>query len=316
MFSFLPSPLLGVLSASMIVLNTLFWCATLVPLILLKFIPIQPLRHFSTLGLMWLANHWVAGNSLIMKLTQDTDWDVSGIEQLDLRKSYLVISNHRSWTDIFVLQHVFQGKIPFLKFFLKQQLIWVPLLGVAWWALDFPFMKRYSREYLEKHPEMRGKDMETTRKHCEKYKQYPVSVINFLEGTRLTEAKLKRQNSPYQQLLKPKAGGVALVLSAMGDTLSEVLDVTILYPGHQKHKPFWALLSGHLPEITVKVRTLPLPENVIGRDYLNDPDYQQQIQTWVNQLWQDKDQLIQATQAAWQSQHPDTRQPAPQLEKV
>ena len=111
---------------------------------------------------------------------------------------YLMTSNHQSWADILVLQKVTNRRVPSLKFFLKQELIWVPLLGLAWWALDFPFMKRYSRAQLEKRPELKGKDMETTRKACEKYAHYPVSVMNFFEGTRFTEEKHRQQNSPYR----------------------------------------------------------------------------------------------------------------------
>lgn len=294
MLSFLPAPLLGILVLLLIVLNTLFWCTALIPLVGLKLMPLHRLRHFSNLALIRCAEQWVASNSAILYLTQKTHWDVKGLEELDLQHSYLVISNHRSWTDIFVLQHIFHNKIPFLKFFLKQELIWFPLLGLAWWALDFPFMKRYSREFLEKHPELRGKDLETTRQHCEKFKKYPVSVINFLEGTRFKAAKQRLQNAPYRHLLRPKAGGVALVLSAMGDTLKQVLDVTVLYPNVPVKNLFWALLSGRIPEIVVRVRALPLPEQVTGRDYQADASYQTQIQTWVNQLWEEKDALIES----------------------
>ncbi|MEZ4565573.1 MAG: 1-acyl-sn-glycerol-3-phosphate acyltransferase [Desulfobacterales bacterium] len=48
-------------------------------------------------------------------------WDVQGLEGFSTDDSYLVISNHRSWTDIFVLQHIFNHRIPFLKFFLKKE---------------------------------------------------------------------------------------------------------------------------------------------------------------------------------------------------
>ncbi len=67
---------------------------------------------------------------------------MQGVDSLHQRGWYLVSSNHQSWVDILVLQRIFHGRIPFLKFFLKQELIWVPVIGLAWWALDFPFMKR------------------------------------------------------------------------------------------------------------------------------------------------------------------------------
>ena len=288
--------LLGTLTASLIALNTAFWVLMFVPFIVIKLLAVplrnQALERFASLALMRCASYWVEGNSRIVTLAPPIRWDVEGIEKLDLASSYLVISNHQSWVDIFALQHVFRDRIPFLKFFLKQQLIWVPLLGIAWWALDFPFMKRYSRAAMDKHPELRGKDIETTRRYCQKYRNYPVSVINFLEGTRRTPK--KQQNSPYRHLLRPKAGGVALVLAAMGDQLREVIDVTIDYPGSDTRRLFWRLLSGGIPVVVIRVRRLPVPEQVAGRDYQNDPEYQARIKDWVNEIWADKDEQLEA----------------------
>lgn len=300
----LPTPVLGALTGSLIALNTLFWVLVFVPFILLKVLPIPQLRHFCSLALIRCASIWVEGNSKILELTPPVTWRVEGLEGLNPNASYLLISNHQSWVDIFAMQHVFKGRIPFLKFFLKQELIFVPLLGIAWWALDFPFMKRYSRAKLEKHPELRGKDVETTRAQCQKFRQYPVTVINFLEGTRLTPSKRQKQNSPYRHLLRPKAGGVGLVLAAMGDQLAQVLDVTIIYPQNDTHKLFWKLLTGKIREVVILVKARPVPENVVGRDYLSDTAYQQQMQEWVNGLWEEKDALI-ASQLPQPAAEPD-----------
>ena len=279
-------------------LNTVWWCSVLYLFVLIKLIvPFKGFRHRISLVLIFIANVWIECNSFIFQITHKVKWDVQGVENLSPENSYLVVSNHRSWADIFVLQHIFKRHIPFLKFFLKQELIWVPLLGIAWWALDFPFLKRYSRQFLQKHPELRGKDMAATRKSCEKFKNHPVSVMNFLEGTRFTFEKQKKQNSPYRHLLVPKAGGVALVFSMMGDYLSNVIDVTIVYPKNEPPVHFWDLLTGAIPLITVRVRTLPLPENVVGKNYQEDKAYQEQIQQWVNQLWQEKNLLCETVLA-------------------
>jgi 1-acyl-sn-glycerol-3-phosphate acyltransferase len=276
-------------------LNTIWWCSILFLFVFMKLIiPHKGIRQQISRLLILIAILWIEGNSFIIRITRTVQWDVQGIEQLTTKRSYLVVSNHRSWADIFVLQHVFKHRIPFLKFFLKQELIWVPLLGAAWWALDFPFLKRYSRAFLQKHPELRGKDMAATRKSCEKFKGFPVSVMNFLEGTRFTFQKHAKQNSPYRHLLVPKAGGVALVFSSMGDYLSNVVDVTIVYPENEPPVHFWELLKGHVPCIAVRVRILPIPENVAGLNYEEDKAFREKIQQWVNQLWQDKDQRIEA----------------------
>ena len=177
--------------------------------------------------------------------------------------------------------------MPLLKFFLKQELIWVPVIGLCWWALEFPFMKRYSKEFLAKHPEKRGQDLATTRKACERYKSNPVSVFNFLEGTRLTPQKHAQQNSPFQYLLKPKAGGIAFVLDAMGEQLDAIVNVTIHYPGG--NPGFWDLLCGNVGEVVVRFAKLDVPAEFIGHNYDQDEEYRLQFQQWVNQLWQAKD---------------------------
>jgi 1-acyl-sn-glycerol-3-phosphate acyltransferase len=291
----LSSFMMGGVTLLLFILNTLWWCFFLYIFIFFKLvIPHAGIRQRISRLLISIGMIWIDGNSFIFQTLHKVRWDVQGLENLTTERSYLVVSNHRSWADIFVLQHIFKHRIPFLKFFLKQELIWVPLLGVAWWALDFPFLKRYSRSFLEKHPELRGKDMETTRKHCEKFKTQTVSVMNFLEGTRFNYQKHKKQNAPYRHLLLPKAGGVALVLSSMGAYLSNVLDVTIVYPGTEPPMGFLAFLAGKVRCITVRVKILPVPENVVGMNYEEDPDYRERIQQWVNQLWQAKDQEIHA----------------------
>lgn len=293
MLSFLPAKILGSLAIFLVVANTVFW---IIPLFIVTFfklaLPISTWRKFCSLVLISIAEAWIDVNNFIFWLTQKIEWDIQGLDQLDPKKSYLVISNHNAWVDIPVLQRIFNRKIPFLRFFIKQQLIWVPLLGAAWWALDFPFMKRYSREFLNKHPELRGKDLEATRKACEKFKNYPVSVINFVEGTRFRPDKHKKQNSPYQNLLKPKAGGVTMVFSSMGEYLSGgILDVTVTYP-YNKLPTFWEMATGKIPVIVVHVKQLPVPDKLIQENTENQDNQSNTHREWVNQLWLEKDKYI------------------------
>ena len=198
--------------------------------------------------------------------------------------------NHQSWVDIFVLQHLLNRRIPMLKFFLKQQLIYVPVIGLAWWALDFPFMKRHGKAQLRKRPELRQQDTEATRRACEKFALVPTSVMNFAEGTRFTPAKHRAQASPYRHLLKPKAGALALALNAMGERFRSLVDVTIVYPAGRP--TFWDFLCGRTPAITVRVRQLPIPAEFCAGDYAGDPAFRSQFQRWLDQLWQEKDLQI------------------------
>ena len=287
----LPAPLRGLTAASLLALNTLFWVPILLLFALLKLlVPGKSMRLWVDPVLLRIAEAWIAGNSGWMRLTQATVWDVQGLEGLSPRSWYLVNANHQSWVDILVLQHLLNRRIPLLKFFLKQPLIWVPVMGLAWWALDFPFMRRHSEAYLQKHPEMRGRDHETTRRACEKFALIPTSVMNFLEGTRFTAAKQARQQSPYRHLLKPKTGGVAVALNAMGEKFEAVLDVTIVYPDGVPD--FWQFLSGRVRRVVVRVQTLPIPSQLLGGDYAGDAAMRQAYQQWVHELWLAKDARI------------------------
>ncbi|ABD70457.1 phospholipid/glycerol acyltransferase [Rhodoferax ferrireducens T118] len=293
MLNFLPAPLVGLIASLLLALNALFWVPVLLLFSCVKLLlPIKAVRLLIDPLLLHIAETWIAGNSGWMRLTQRTSWDVQGVEGLNYRSWYLVNCNHQSWVDILVLQHLFNRRIPLLKFFLKQQLIWVPVMGLAWWALEFPFMRRHSEEFLKKHPEMRGKDQATTRKACEKFALIPTSVMNFLEGTRFTPAKHQRQQSPYKHLLKPKVGGMALALNAMGDKFQAILDVTIVYPDGAP--AFWQFLTGKLKRVIVRVRSLPIPQHLVQGDYAGDPAVREAYQQWAQQMWADKDAQIEA----------------------
>lgn len=293
MLSFLPAPLRGVLAGLLLALNTLFWCWPLFMLSLLKLLlPIPRVQRALRFGMHWIAESWIAVNSFWMDLVRRTEWNVQGLDKVDMHHSYLVTSNHQSWADILVLQYQFNRRMPFLKFFLKQELIWVPVIGLCWWALEFPFMKRFSKEYLAKHPEKRGEDLATTRRACARYRSNPVSVFNFLEGTRFTEDKHIEQGAPYRYLLKPRAGGIAFVIDAMGEQLAALINVTIHYPDGRPD--FWDLLCGRISRVVMRIDSQPLPPEFLGRSYDQDERYRLSFQEWVNELWNDKDEKLDA----------------------
>lgn len=290
MLHFLPRPLTGALSLLLYIVNTLFWCVPVILLAILKLPPITRWQSWMTYLLDACAVAWISVNNFTTRLFTRIRWQISGLETLSLKDWYLVLANHQSWADILVLQKVFNRNIPFIKFFLKKELIYVPFLGMCWWALDFPFMKRYSKSFLQKNPHLQGKDIETTRKACHKFRFKPAAIMNFVEGTRFTPEKHRQQQSPYQNLLKPKAGGVAFVLGAMGDQLHKILDITIHYP---KGIPsFWDYISGKVRDINVQIRVIPITPELLG-DY-NDSQYRERFQQWINQLWQHKDQQLTA----------------------
>ncbi|MFF7863727.1 MULTISPECIES: acyltransferase [unclassified Pseudomonas] len=288
--------LTGILTTTLLLLNTVVLICPLLVFALLKLVLPGRGRDYASWAVMWVAETWSEIDKAIFALCIPTQWDIRGVENLRKDTSYLAVSNHQTWVDIPALIESLNRRTPFFKFFLKKELIWVPLLGLAWWGLDYPFMKRYSKAFLEKHPELKGKDLEITKAACELFKRQPVTVVNYLEGTRFTEAKRQEQQSPYRYLLKPKAGGVAFVLAALGEQLDALLDVTIVYPGN-KAPGFWALLNGSISRVIIDIQVRELDPALWAGDYENDPAFRQTVQAWVNQLWVEKDQRIEQLRA-------------------
>jgi 1-acyl-sn-glycerol-3-phosphate acyltransferase len=279
----LPAPLLGALTGTFLAVNTVLTFSLMIPFALLKLV-IPGSRAFADGALNGLAGSWVGRNNAWIAAVCATEWDVQGLEGLNLRGWYLVSPNHRSWVDILVLQRVFHRRIPFLKFFLKQELIWVPVIGLAWWALDFPFMKRGRTAGAQ------ASDLATTRAACEKFKTIPTTVINFVEGTRFTEAKQAQQKSPYRHLLRPKVGALGIALATMGEQFEALLDVTLAYPDGTP--TFWQLLSGHCGRVVVRVQQREIPADLVGGNPMADKALRARISGWIEGQWSEKDALI------------------------
>lgn len=284
----LPSPLRGATVGLLLGLSTLTHAGLMVPPALLKLaLPAGRARSACDHALNALASRWVAlNNAWIAAVRPEAAWDVDGVADLHPRGWYLVSSNHRSWVDILVLQRVFHGRIPFLKFFLKSELIWVPVIGLAWWALDFPFLRR------GKGQGARSSDLATTRAACEKFRHIPTSVINFVEGTRFTPAKHAQQASPYRHLLKPKIGGLGVALATMGEQFESMLDVTIAYP--RGTPTFWQLLCGRLDAVIVRVQPHVIPSDLLGADPVADREFRRRLTVWIEQQWAQKDRDLDA----------------------
>lgn len=271
------------------VINTLFWSLPLFCLSLIKLVPLNILRNVCTYALDFCASCWISCNGLMDKLFNPIKMNITGNVDLSPKEWYMLIANHQSWVDILILQQVFNRKIPFLKFFLKKELMFVPVLGLAWWALDFPFMRRYSTAQLKRNPRLKGKDIEITKKACGKFKNKPVCIMNFVEGTRFTPVKHAKQNSPFKYLLRPKAGGLAFAISAMGDQIGKLIDVTIYYPA--EIPSFWHYISGKVKAVHVNIKVRDITESMRG-DYIKDKQFKNAFQHQLNEIWQDKDELL------------------------
>jgi len=281
----------GAVTLLLLTLNVIFWA---IPIVLLgiarPLLPGTAVRDVVGRWLIAMGEHWISCNRGIFGLAHSLEFDVRGATALRRRDWYLMIANHRSWVDILVLQLVFNRRVPFLKFFIKEQLKWVPFLGLAWWSLDMPFMRRYSQAYLARHPEMRGRDLEATRRACEKFRRIPTTIINFVEGTRLTPGKHAAAAGGYRHLLPPKAGGMAYALSAMGGVLRTSLDVTIAYG--ERTPSLWDLCCGRMGRVIVQVCERPIEPWMQTGDYAGDEAFRRRFQETLAGYWREKDALL------------------------
>ena len=289
----LPAPVTGAALMVLLIANTIAWSPLLLTAILARAIlPKQRWRRRAGRVVEFVAANWMRVNLWFVDRFLEIDWQVNIEADVSLERSYIITANHQSWVDILALYKAVLGKVPFLRFFLKHQLIYIPILGLAWWGLDFPFMRRYTKEQIEKNPALKGKDLETTRRACDRFRDRPVSILNFLEGTRFREAAHAKKQSPYDHLLKPRAGGLAFAMSAMGDQLHSLLNITLAYP--KGVGELWDFLCGRVPEIVVHVEERPIPRHFFTGDYQNDPEFRAEFQAWTAELWAEKDQRLQA----------------------
>ncbi len=281
----------GLLVFACLTLNTIVWFVPIFLLAIVKLlIPLQAARRVITRALMAVGENWISVNALILSPVGSRTWTPDVLPDLSRDGWYLVVANHQTWVDIVVLQTVFNRRIPFLKFFIKQELIWFPLLGFAWWALDMPFMKRYSPSYLAKYPEKKGRDLEATRRACEKFRHTPTSVINFVEGTRFSEEKRDRRQSPFRHLLAPRAGGIAVAINSMGELFDGVVDVTIAY---DRYTPtFWDMCCGTQVNARLHVELRGLDPALFDGDYSGDREYRREMHRWLTRLWTEKDERL------------------------
>lgn len=289
------STLRGLLASSLIVISLMtFFFPGFLPVALAKLlVPHSGFRRSCTRCMLFFARLWLATVEWITDYVSGQRIVIEDSVPPDPTGRYLLIGNHQSWADILVLIRALRGTLPFPRWFIKQQMIWIPIIGFATWALDFPYMKRYSKEEIEQNPSLAGKDLETTRQACEIYRYQSVTVVNYAEGTRSTAAKRAARESPYMTMLRPKAGGTAFMLEAMGDVLDGTVELIIAYRGVGAPN-FWDFLCGRIPEMRARLRPLEIPPDLRRGDYQNDSEYARRFRDWLNGVWAERDTEVAA----------------------
>ncbi len=289
----LPAPLIGLLTGSVVLIHitAVFVLLVLPPALLKLLVPHPPLRRRCSLAMNKAGYIWGRNLYWIIRVLHSPRWRIEGVSEVVPGRSYFLICNHQSWADIIVLAAIMQDRIPFFRFFIKYELLWVPIIGFACWAMDCPFMKRHSKAAIARNPQLALEDIQTTRESCRKLREIPVTMVDFVEGTRFSPKKQAAQGAEFTNLLRPKSGGAALVLNSMGDQLHGLLDMTIVYP-QGAPSDFWQFLCGRLDPLHVDIRQRPIPPELCSGDYLHDTEYRSRFQAWLNGLWIEKDVLI------------------------
>lgn len=280
-------PVIGVVSFLFMCANVFFWTLLVHLISPLLLIRKSEYEAFVEQSFSRLYTGWVASNEWWFHRVLGVHWELDETMKTDFDSWNLIISNHRSWVDVFVLFAQLKGRRPLPRVFMKQALFWMPLVGTATYIMGFPYMKRYSKDRLKKHPHLVGKDLETTRRSCVRLLNRPNSIMSFVEGTRFTDLKHQQQASPYRCLLKPKAGGVGFILQTMPQKIQNITDITVLY--HQSSISGWDLLCGRIESASVVVREVALPATLLSAEYRAADQDREHFFTWFNLYWHDKD---------------------------
>lgn len=280
-------PIVGLVSFVFMSVNAFFWTLLVHLVSPLLFVKKPEYEALAEQSFDWLYNGWVASNEWWFQNILGVRWDLDTKMSADFDHWHLIIANHRSWVDVFVIFAQLRGRRPLPRVFMKQTLIWLPLVGTAAYIMGFPFMKRYTRAQIEKNPKLAGKDLATTKHSCRRLLKRPNSIMSFVEGTRFSEAKHQQQASPYACLLKPKAGGVSFILETMSQQIKHITDISVLYK--QSKVTGWDLLCGRVGEVKVVVREVAIPETILSTSYRASSKDKAHFFTWFNLYWKEKD---------------------------
>lgn len=270
MFHHIKNHLISLLTSLVVIINLGFWMLPIFFLALLRLLFgwIPMVRRVLNIPINAIYRIAAGTNSFWMIHIVGVPIPVVG--ELPDHPSPIVISNHQTWFDIPILHHVITGQGPTLKFLIKRQLVWVPIVGWLCWALGFPRLNRTGDSHS------RQKDFAAIESATSSLTTDSGALLIFAEGTRFTDTKHDHQKSPYDNLLIPRPGGLKIALAALpADT--PVLDVTINYHGGETN--FWRCLYGANRKITVDIRQYQATD-------VHDP------RQWLTARWHEKDQML------------------------
>ena len=256
-------------------LNLVFWCGPLLGVLAVRLLAPQarPAAHRVSCGIYRRA---VAFDDWWLKRVSGARWSCPDLA-LDPQASCILIANHQSWADIFLLQSAIARRGPVIKFLCKRELAYIPVLGLIMLAFNFPIMRRRGRVGGSRE-ERRHQDRERVRQACAVLFEAPAAMLTFAEGTRFSKAKRLRSGSPHRHLLPPRAGGFTAIVEALSPLRPTVVDLTIRYRGSAA---FWAFLGGASGPVAMAAHSFPASSVV-------DAGPRQ----WLEERWRLKDERL------------------------
>ncbi|MCY3971384.1 MAG: acetyltransferase [Acidobacteria bacterium] len=257
-----------------ITLNLIFWGLLLLLLLPAKAVPRTRPWFGRVSNRIYRAA--VRVDNVLLRRISGASWNVEELT-LDCARPHIVLSNHRSWADILIVQSVVATRGPIVKFLCKRELLYVPIFGLIILAFDFPVLRRRSRGGSDP-THRRGDDRRRVTAASAALLDSPAAILSFAEGTRFTEARREALGGPYEHLLPPRAGGLAAMIEALASGEGAIIDLTLAYP---RAASFWEFLGGAAGPVNVRWETIPIADVPPER-----------AQEWLNDRWHRKDALL------------------------
>jgi len=195
------------------------------------------------------------------------------------------MSNHQSWADIFILLAAGHKKMPLLKFFMKKELQWIPIIYLVHKTIDMPFLNRHSQKQIQANPELKKLDYENAEIAAKRFSRNPSTAFSFAEGTRFTDEKHLAQASPYKNFLIPKIGALAIALKGMPQ-VNELIDFTVIYSSEKRSA--WDFLCGEMSQAKVYAKAYEIPNTLKGKNFDQEEEYRQEFKNFINKIWKEK----------------------------
>ncbi len=276
-----PQHLRAAICLAAITLNLAFWVLVLLVLLPAKAAPrTRPWFRRAAAGIYRAA---VRVDNVLLRRVSRASWRVRRLN-LDPARPHIVLSNHRSWADIFLVQSLIATRGPIVTFLCKRELLYVPIFGPIILAFDFPVLRRRPRQGVDRAGR-RDDDRRRVADAAAALLESPAAILSFAEGTRFTVGKRdanRRDGAEghYRHLLPPRAGGLAAMIEALAPGDGSIVDLTLAYP---RPSTFWEFLGGAAGSVEVAWETSPIAAV--------KPD---DVTSWLNDRWRRKEESLES----------------------